>query len=84
MINSNNYIKFLSKKLSPEFRDLLSQLSYKYFTKDLPHTTNPTLNIIDEENYPTIKCSLLQNDGTMNYTNFKVEFLSGSYFNSNY
>jgi hypothetical protein len=82
VINSNNYIKFLSKKLSPEFRDLLSQLSYKYFTKDLPHTTNPKLNIIDEENYPTIKCSLLQNDGTINYTNFKIEFLSGSYFNS--
>ena len=82
VINSNNYIKFLSKKLSLDFRDLLRHLSYKFFSKDLPHTTNPKLQIIDEDNYKDIKCSLLDSDGKINYSDFKIEFLNGSYFNS--
>ena len=85
LINSNNYIKFLSKKISPEFRNLLTRLSYKFFSKDLPHTTNPELKIIDEDNYKDIKVPIEFNDLNLfwnNYNNFKVEYLSGSFFNS--
>ena len=85
VINSNNYIKFLSKKISPEFRELLKKISYKIFSKDLPHTTNPKLQIIDEDNYKDIKCPIESNDLNIilnAFNNLKVEFLSGSYFNN--
>ena len=85
VINSNYYLKFLSKKISPEFRNLLVQMSYKIFCKDLPHTTNPKLEIIDEDNYKDIKYPNESNDINIiinNYNNFKVEYLTGSFFSS--
>ena len=54
----------------------------KFFSKDLPHTTNPKLNIINEDNYKNIKCSLIDSEGNINYSNIKIEFLNGSFFNS--
>ena len=76
VINSNYYCKFLSKKIIPEFRDLLIKLSYTIFTKDLPHTTNPNLLIIDEDNYKDLKYPINYNQ------NFRVEILHDSYFSS--
>ena len=85
VINSNNYIKFLSKKIPKEFRDLLVKLSYNLFSQDLPHTTNPELQILSEDNYKDIKLPIESNDINeilKNYNNLKVEFLCGSYFSN--
>lgn len=60
-------------------------MSYKIFCKDLPHTTNPKLEIIDEDNYKDIKYPNESNDINIiinNYNNFKVEYLTGSFFSS--
>ena len=74
VINSNYYCKFLSKKINPQFRDLLIKLCYHTFCKDLPHTTNPNLIIIDEDNYKNIRYPINYNQ------NFRVEILHDSYF----
>ena len=57
-------------------RNLLIRLSYNSFFRDLPHTTNPKLEIIDEDNYKEIKYSFNFNQ------KFRVEVLNNSYFNS--
>ena len=76
VINSNYYCKFLSKKIVPQFRDLLIKLTYNTFYKNLPHTTNPNLVIIDEDNYKDIKYPIKY------YQSFRVEILSESFFNT--
>ena len=74
VINSNYYCKFLSKKIYPQFRKLLTKISYHVFTKDLPHSSNPKLIIIDEDNYKDLKYPIDYNQ------NFRVEILRDSYF----
>ena len=76
VINSNYYCKFLSKKIEPQLRNLLIKISYKTFCRDLPHTTNPKLEIIDEDNYKNIKYPFSYNQ------KFRVEILNDSFFNS--
>ena len=76
VINSDYYCKFLSKKIVPKMRNLLIRLSYNSFFRDLPHTTNPKLEIIDEDNYKEIKYFFNFNQ------KFRVEVLNNSYFNS--
>ena len=75
VINSNYYCKFLSTKIIPQLRELLIKLSYNSFCKYLPHSTNPSLVIIDENNYKSIKYPIIYNQS------FKVEILSDSFFN---
>ena len=76
VINSNYYCKFLSKKIKPQFRDLLIRVCYQSFCKDLPHTTNPNLIIIDEDNYKDLKYPMDYNQ------DFRVEILHDSYFHT--
>ena len=82
MIYSKYYMKFISNKLSPQFRNLLISLSYRILNKYAPHTTNPHLFIINEDNYKDIKCPVdLNQKITMEILNnsfFFVELLSFS------
>ena len=76
VINSNYYCKFISKKIKPQFRDLLIRVCYHSFAKELPHTTNPNIFIIDEDNYKDLKYPVDYNQ------NFRVEILHNSYFHT--
>jgi len=63
----------------------LVKLSYNLFSQDLPHTTNPELQILSEDNYKDIKLPIESNEINeilKNYNNLKVEFLCGSYFSN--
>ena len=50
------------------------KICYHIFCKDLPHTTNPNLIIIDEDNYKNLKYPINYNQ------NFRVEIFHDSYF----
>ena len=76
VINYSYYCKFLSKRIEPHLRNQLIKFSYNSFFRNLPHTTNPKLEIIDEDNYKDIKYPFSYNQ------KFRVEILSDSYFNS--
>ena len=74
MIYSKYYMKFISKKLAPQFRDLLISLSYRILNKYAPHTTNPHLYIINEDNYQDIRCPVDLNQ------KITMEILNNSFF----
>jgi hypothetical protein len=64
----------ISKDKDIQFRNMLINISYKILSKLLPHTTNPHLLIIDEDNYKNIKCPIESNKSA------NLEILSGSFF----
>ena len=76
VINSNYYCKFLSNKIVPQFRELLIRICHYTFCKNLPHSTNPDLLIIDEDNYKNIKYPIDYNQS------FRVEIQHDSYFST--
>jgi hypothetical protein len=73
-INNKYYFKFISKRINPQFKNLLIKLSYKILYKYAPHTTNPHLLIINEDNYKDLKCPIDLNQ------NLNLEILSNSFF----
>ena len=74
IVNNKYYVKFISNKIEPQFRDLLIKISYKILYKFAPHTTNPKLLIIDEDNFQDIKCPVEEN------SNINLEVVSNSFF----
>ena len=73
-INNKYYFKFISNRINPQFKNLLIKISYKILYKYAPHTTNPRLLIINEDNYKDLKCPIDLNQ------NLNLEILSNSFF----
>ena len=74
IMNSKYYIKILSKNIEPQLKELMEQISYKILYRFFPHTTNPKLLIINENNFMDIKYKPELNK------NIIMEILSSSFF----
>ena len=74
IMNSKYYIKILSKNIEPQLKELMEQISYKILYRFFPHTTNPKLLIINENNFMDIKYNPELNK------NIIMEILSSSFF----
>ena len=74
IVNNKYYAKFISKKIDTQFRNLLITISYKILYKFAPHTINPKLLIMNEDNYKDITCPIESNK------KINLEILSNSFF----